>query len=111
MSSLAEIQAQIDALQEKANVIKNREKEAIILDLREKVKTYDLTAADLGLYTPEMTVVRRGPRGTAKVVAKPEAKYRDAHGNEWSGGRGRGPQWVLAAIEAGEDLEKYRIGD
>lgn len=110
MSSLAEIQAQIDALQEKANAIKNREKEGIIQELREKVKTYDLTAADLGLYVPEMTVVRRAPKGT-KVVAKPEAKYRDAHGNEWSGGRGRRPQWVIAAMAAGEDLEKYRIGE
>ena len=110
MSSLAEIQAQIYALQEKANLIKNREKEGIILELREKVKTYDLTAADLGLYIPEMTVVRRTPKGM-KVVTKPEAKYRDAHGNEWSGGRGRRPQWVIAAMEAGEDLENYRIAE
>ncbi|MGB8144073.1 MAG: H-NS histone family protein [Chromatiaceae bacterium] len=110
MSSLAEIQAQIDALQEKANLIKNREKEGIIAELREKIKTYDLTAADLGLNVPEMTVVRRAPRGT-KVVAKPEPKYRDAHGNEWSGGRGRRPQWVIAAMEAGEDLENYRIAE
>lgn len=110
MSSLAEIQAQIDALQEQANLIKNREKEGIIAELREKIKTYDLNAADLGLYIPEITVVRRASRGT-KAVAKPEPKYRDAHGNEWSGGRGRRPQWVIAAMDAGEDLENYRIAE
>jgi len=110
MHSLAEIQAQIDALQEQANLIKNREKDGIISELREKIKTYDLTAADLGLYVPEIPVVRRAQRG-AKFVSKPEPKYRDAHGNEWSGGRGRRPQWVIAAIEAGEDIENYRIAD
>ena len=110
MSSLAEIQAQIDALQEQANLIKNREKEGIISGLREKIKTYGLTAADLGLYVPETTVVRRAPRGS-KIVSKPEPKYRDENGNEWSGGRGRRPQWVIAAMEAGEDLENYRIAE
>jgi hypothetical protein len=63
MHSLAEIQAQIDALQEQANLIKNREKDGIISELREKIKTYDLTAADLGLYVPEIPVVRRAQRG------------------------------------------------
>ncbi len=108
MSTLAEIQAQIDALQEQANLIKNREKDRIISELRETIKTYGLTAADLGLYAPEMPVGRRPPRG-ARSVSKPEALYRDANGNEWSGGRGRRPQWVMALLEAGEDWENYRI--
>jgi len=108
MSTLAEIQAQIDALQEQANLIKSREKDRIISELRETIKTYGLTAADLGLSISEMPVGRRASRG-AKAAAKPEALYRDANGNEWSGGRGRRPQWVMALLEKGEDLESYRI--
>jgi RNA-directed DNA polymerase len=60
---------------------------------------------ELGI--PTVTDRLRG----AKFVSKPEPKYRDAHGNEWSGGRGRRPQWVIAVLEAGEDIENYRIAD
>jgi len=110
MSTLAEIQAQIEALQEQANLIKTREKDGVISEIREKIRSYGLTAWDLGLTYGDTLAPKRSARGS-KSQSKREPKYRDDNGNEWSGGRGRRPQWILALLADGEDIEKYRIAE
>ena len=49
-----------------------------------------------------ITDLSSGPKPPVK------AKYRDHNDNTWSG-RGKRPAWVNAILEAGDDLEKYRI--
>jgi len=36
-------------------------------------------------------------------------KYSDGNANTWNGGRGKRPKWVKDIIDAGGDIEKYRV--
>ena len=109
MPTLEELQTQIADLTRQAEEIKLREKNTLIADMREKIALYGITARDLRLDvasvpTREFTRSRTG-RGKAPPM------YKDAHGNTWSGGRGRKPLWVIDVIESGGNIEDYRIAD
>ena len=39
---------------------------------------------------------------------KPRVKYTDGKGNVWSG-KGRKPRWLTDAVEAGADVEDFRV--
>ena len=109
MQTLEELQAQIAELTRQAEEIRNREKINIINDMREKIALYGITARDLRLDVGSVPA-REGTRSrTGRGKAPP--MYQDAHGNTWSGGRGRKPLWVIEVIESGGNIEDYRIGD
>jgi len=99
MNTYAEIQKQIVELQKKAEQLRSQERSDAIADVKAKIKTYGLTASELGL--------SGSTRKPAK--AKPNAKYRDGKGNTWSGGRGRKPQWVKDILTSGQDIEKFAV--
>jgi DNA-binding protein H-NS len=61
-------------------------------ELRNKAALLGFTATDL---VPEKK-------------ARASAKYRDGNGNTWTG-RGRKPQWIQDLLDAGEDIERYRV--
>jgi DNA-binding protein H-NS len=82
---LRDLHRQIGAL------IAERRHEALD-ELRNKAALLGFTATDLA---PE-----RKPRASAK--------YRDGNGNTWSG-RGRKPQWIQELLDAGDDIERYRV--
>lgn len=110
MESLAELRAKIAELTRQADELVRLEKASVIDDVRKKIHDYNLSARDLGLdVTPSLTG-RGRPRGAGRA-GRAEPKYRDQHGNEWSGGRGRKPAWVMQIIEAGDNIEDYRIRD
>lgn len=135
MSDYLKVQAQIQKLQQQAERLKKRELAQIISRIKKAIKTYGLTAADLGLDTKlsgsrapsrrgrpaKKTVVasvRRGRKAGKKggrqsggidkrsVVAP---KYREAAtGATWTG-RGKQPKWLAAAIKGGKKLEDFKI--
>jgi DNA-binding protein H-NS len=107
MSKLAEINAQIAELTRQAEEIKSQEKQGVIAELKEKIALYSLSARDLGLDISSPPL--RGGRASEEKRAKAEPKYRDEHGNTWSGGRGRKPAWVLKVENEGGNIEDYRI--
>lgn len=109
MASLEELQAQIAELTRQADEIKAREKLGVVAEAREKIQMYEITARELGLEV--FPPARRSGERSAASRARPEPKYRDEHGNEWSGGRGRKPLWVQEIQNSGGDIEQYRIGD
>lgn len=45
----------------------------------------------------------------AKTKEPGEVKYRGPNGETWGGGRGRKPGWVQAIVDAGGDIEKYKV--
>jgi len=95
MATYQELKSQIEALEREANSLRAAERSEKIVLARELVKTYGLTASELGL-----TGGRRSP-STAGV-----AKFRNpATGATWSG-FGRKPQWLASA----KDPESFRIG-
>jgi DNA-binding protein H-NS len=97
--TIAELQAQMAAIEAQIKAKKNAARDGAIAKARELVKEYGLTAAQVF-----------GSPSAAKSGKSPKIfKYADGKGNKWSGGRGRVPDWVKAIKDAGGDIEKYRI--
>src|SRR5258706_3826749 len=125
--TLAEIQQQIERLQQRAEALKAKEAVGVVQRIRTAIAYYGLTAQDLfkenddKLSTPMKTKATGQKAVSAKVVAKkgtpknasrkgiPVAiKYRDDEGNTWTG-RGSKPRWLVAAFEKGRKAEDFAV--
>ena len=107
-TSLSDIQAEIKKneeqlaqLKKQAEDFRNQERAGVIDGIRQKIAEYGLTAADLKLSS-------RGPKARSVKSSSP-ARYRGPNGENWSGGRGRKPAWVNAALAAGKPLSDFEI--
>lgn len=105
MTTLAEVHAKIEELKKLEAELLAKEREPIIAQMKEHIATYKISAAELG-FTRSMG--EKVARATKKTTEEAVVKYRDG-ANTWSGGRGRKPKWVLEKIEAGEDIEQYKV--
>jgi DNA-binding protein H-NS len=104
-ASLKSIEAQIQALQAKAEAIKTAEKPGI-KQLKAVLKKYKLTQADLDHAMNGKGTGRRSKLAGQKV--KP--KYRNpANRSETWTGRGLRPRWMVAAMKGGKKLEDFAI--
>lgn len=104
MSTYAELQAQIKKLQEQAEQVKAKELETVIADIRKKIAEYELTAEQLGFTSAT------SKKGTKKAAAKDSTVMYKNGDLTWSGAtRGRKPDWVKEILEAGGDIEEYRV--
>lgn len=101
-AQLAKLEAEATALRRQAEDIRNSERAAVIDELVKKIAEYGLTASDLKLPT-------RINRGKKAFSTKAPARYRGPNGEEWSGGRGRKPAWVAAALAAGKSLSEFEV--
>ena len=90
MTTLQDIQKQIAELQQKAQEMVQAQRQPIIEKMKQEIKTYGITASELGF---------KGTRGrkpsttegtTEKTPVAP--KYRKGE-NTWTG-RGRAPIWI-----------------
>lgn len=99
----AEYQEEIRALEEQAEAARKKELASVIEDCRAKIRTYNLSARDLGLAAGEKTAKRTGPGLGGKVAPK----YRNGE-QEWTG-RGKKPIWVRDIEASGGNIEAYRI--
>ena len=77
----------------------------MIEDIKQKMKSYGLTAQDLGLPGSRATPRRKSAGPAVKTVVK----YRGPDGEGWSGGRGRKPRWVTEALAKGKKLEDFAV--
>ncbi|CAN1501595.1 Hns DNA-binding protein H-NS [Burkholderiaceae bacterium] len=103
MANYSDLMAQAKSLMVQAEQARKAELASVINDIKEKMKTYGITVADLG------GVVGKKPGKVAKVKSVSEPKFRGPQGELWAGGPGRKPEWVRAILAAGQDIEKYRI--
>lgn len=103
----SQMMEEVEALKREAERVRQQEVEGVIARIKEAISFYGLTAADLGL-----AGARRGrPPGSAtggRAGSKrtTTAKYRDEHGNTWSG-RGPRPKWFKEALAAGRRPEDF----
>jgi DNA-binding protein H-NS len=98
MSTLKELIAQREALDEQISQTKERERSEAVAKVKSLMSEYGLTMADLSMRTPK-----------AVKVSKVAAKYRNqATGETWSG-RGLQPKWLKAAITAGAKLTDFAV--
>jgi DNA-binding protein H-NS len=116
MSSLMDIQSQIEKLQKQASDIRTREFDKTVQDIVAKMQAFGISLRDLQLATGRST------KSTAKNVRKPArskspstksgstvaAKYRGPSGETWSG-RGLTPRWLAALLAQGKKKEEFAI--
>lgn len=98
MATYQELISQAEALMAQAEQVRKNEMANSIADIKATMKKHGITLKDLG------GGAARGAKAGSGVV-----KYRNANGETWTGGAGRRPAWVKAALAAGEDIEKYRV--
>jgi DNA-binding protein H-NS len=108
--SLVAIQRQIDKLQKEADRLKAAEAQEVVQRIRVAIAHYGLSAQDL--FNAAAPAAKRGPRRRA---GKPAAKkspspirYRDEHGNAWTG-HGQRPRWFKDALASGKTREDLAV--
>ena len=110
-TSLDAINAQIAALQAKAEVIRQKEVSGVVAKIKDAIAHYGLTAADLGLgQTPGKSAKVSRKTGIPSTAGKSKrpAKYHDGQGRAWSG-MGKRPDWFKAALAAGKTPEDLLV--
>lgn len=116
-SSLADIEQQIEALQQQAAELRAAEVAGVIDRIKTAIAHYSLTAEQLGLTTLKRSKAGRSAVGPAAEVRKKMAtsakvpgiaKYGDGSGKTWTG-NGKRPQWFLDAIASGKTAEDLLI--
>lgn len=117
MTSLAEIQKQIEELQAKAKAIIENEKSGVIEEIKSKISQYGITAYELGFKSVEPAVkfAKASGAGTSKAPSVPMYKHPTTEEN-WHGGKGARPKWIQEIFDKQsennkdfnqQDLHKY----
>lgn len=99
MATYKELQSQIEALKQQAEVQRKAEISAVVSDIRAKMDEYGITLADLGS--------RRG--GVSSKGSTVAPKYRNAQTGETWTGRGKMPRWLQSAVDGGKSKESFLI--
>lgn len=99
MDELEKVQQQIAELQKKADELAKEKKASVISDIKAKIKSYGITAKDLGFASTEQAE----PAPTKKV----KIKYRKGE-DTWTG-RGLKPKWVKTYLDGGGKLEDIQV--
>jgi DNA-binding protein H-NS len=131
INSYADLVKQIASMQAEAERIRVKETTEVVARIREAIKVYGLSAADLGLAGAKRgpkpgrkaaaagaaaaatngsaaPAKRRRRRGAAKKSAAQVVKYSNGTGGTW-GGIGKRPQWLRDAIAAGKQLSDFAV--
>ena len=103
MTTYAELKAQADALNARAEIARKQEIAEVIQRIKAQMKEYGVTLADLGASNSGVQ------RKAAKTKSTAPAKYRGPNGELWAGGLGRKPEWVRALLAEGKNIEDYLI--
>ena len=118
MTSLIDIQSQIEALQKQAQEIKANEFQNTLQEVVSKMQAFGITIKDLLAVNPALGsgADRAKSRSMGPKVAKVgrkslnpvAAKYRGPNGESWSG-RGLMPKWMSALVAQGKTKEDFAI--
>ena len=115
MSNLVDIQSQIEKLQKQASQIKAKEFHKTVLEIREKMHAFGITAKDLQVAKDikatkqPVAIKNRVKTAGAKPQGAPvAAKYRGPDGQMWTG-RGMMPRWMKALVEQGRARDDFLI--
>lgn len=98
MTTYTELQEQAQELLKRAEQLRKEEIKSVIEDIRKKMAEYGITAEDIGL---------TNKKAKTKPALAPRFKSKDGT-QTWSG-RGRTPQWMKDALEAGASKEEFLI--
>lgn len=116
--SYQQIRKQIEDLERQAEKLRRDEVAGVIDRIRDAIRVYNLSAADLGLSTArapkaDSAAAKPGrkpgrPKKSAAKGTTVAPKFRDENGNTWAG-RGKRPVWLRDALNAGKKLEDFAV--
>lgn len=98
MTTYSELMAQAQSLMVQAEQARQKEIASVIAEIKATMKNFGITIEDLD-----------GRKRPKKLKIDSPAKYRGPNGELWTGGPGRRPEWVRAALAAGHSLDSYLI--
>lgn len=98
MNTYNELMEQAKALMAQAEQVRKDELTGVVNEIKAKMRQYSITVDDLA-----------GHMKVTKIKSTAAAKYRGPNGETWGGGPGRKPQWVRDLLDAGMNIEDYRI--
>ena len=99
-----EFEAKLNELRKQQELERKGERTQAIVTAKDLIKSYDLTAFDLGLTGKGTT--KRNTEDKRNVVAP---KYQDPEsGKTWTG-RGKSPAWLSAQLSSGRDKQDFLI--
>lgn len=115
MNKLIEIQAQIEALKKQAQVVRDKEFDGTVADIRAKMTAFGITVKDLQAVEKKgkrkikdpVTTKPKPAKGT-KSRTKVAAKYKGPNGEAWSG-RGLTPKWLASLISQGRNKDEFAV--
>lgn len=96
--TLAELQAQIEELQNKAKAIIQAEKAGVIEEIKAKIAQYGISSSELGFNSSDSTKSSKSS-GAGKGTPVPIYKNKDNSAETWHGGKGRLPLWLQAILK------------
>ena len=113
MSTLIDIQSQIEKLQKQATEIKSREFDRTVQEIIVTMRAFGITPKDLQLglrsrkskNNPSAKVARNKAGKVSVAVA---AKFSGPNGESWSG-RGLTPRWLASLLAQGKKKEDFAI--
>ncbi|NDU86120.1 MAG: H-NS histone family protein [Ferrovum sp.] len=99
MATYEKLMEQAEELRRQAESVRQQEIQAIVMEIREKIRQFGITAKDLGFSTAA------GSRGANKAGT---VRYRGPNGEIWKG-KGRRPEWLNQAISAGRNKSDFAV--
>lgn len=112
MTTYRELKTAAEELLAKAEAARQAELGDALRQIKSTMEEYGLTMADLrAAGVPDKGVPAKKSTAPKSEITKAPMppKYRGPDGQLWAGGRGRRPEWVLQAIQRGQDIEEFRI--
>jgi len=109
MATYIELQKQIESLQREAETLRAKERKGVIVQMKEAIAAYGISASELGLTSGRGRKAAPGRKTRTRAAAKRNggsAAYADSKGNTW-GGRGKRPNWLREALANGAKLEDF----
>jgi DNA-binding protein H-NS len=110
------LQAQIKRLQDKAEVVRLKQRAPVIAALVRSMHDYSISIDELkaalakGVPSARKTAGRAATKTAAKSAKQVAPKYRHPDSGETWTGRGKPPRWLVAAEGAGASREQFLIG-
>lgn len=108
MATYLELKAQAAKLLEQAEELRKQEVSAVIVEMKEKMAQYGITATDLGITAADLGITTATHKKATKASAPTVAKFKGPNGEPWSG-MGRQPQWLKDALAEGKKKEDFAV--
>lgn len=104
MATSKELRAQAQELMDKANQMEAEEQQKLFDGIVDRLSKAGYTIQDFISHMSPKSSGKKKP----SLGSKLPVKYSDGKGNDWTG-RGRNPQWLVQAVEAGKKKEDFLV--